>query len=88
MDGTGAAFATIAALLRAGELQALAQQVEQTDARLDFELMGDAVDLNMDARECLEALPPGGRGLRALGRDKRSGARNSNGAAPHQLAPR
>ena len=44
VHGACAALAVVAALLGAGEVQALAQAVQQGDARLDVELVRLAVD--------------------------------------------
>jgi hypothetical protein len=41
--GASAALAMIAALLGAGEMQLLAQSIEQRDARVEYELAGFAV---------------------------------------------
>src|SRR5260370_27876939 len=44
MDGAGAAFAEITALLGARQFQMLAQQVEQRGARIDRHLVNKAID--------------------------------------------
>ena len=48
--GAGAALAAVAALLGAGEVEPLAQQVEQGDARIDLQLVAVSVDGEGDGK--------------------------------------
>ncbi len=50
MHRAGAALAVVAALLGAGQVQVLAQRVEQRGARVELERVRVAVDLQGDAR--------------------------------------
>src|SRR6185503_8357296 len=50
-DGAGAALAVVAALLRAGQAEPLAQQVEKGRARVELERVLLAVDAQADARD-------------------------------------
>ncbi len=47
-DGAGAAGCPVADFLCAGQLQVIAQRVDQGDARLDVQVVGLAVDLERD----------------------------------------
>ena len=47
--GAGAALAVVAALLGAGEMQLLAQRIEQRSPGLDIEVRRLAVDMKIDA---------------------------------------
>ena len=44
MDGARTAFAAVAALLRAGQLDALSQGIDQGGADIEFKLMGSTID--------------------------------------------
>ena len=68
----GAALAVIAALLGAGEMQVIAQRVEQRGARVELERVRFAVHLERElrrspARRCPEGLRVRGEGQRAGG---------------------
>jgi hypothetical protein len=45
VHGAGAALPAVAALLRAGDGEALAQGVQERDAGIDVQVLGGAVDL-------------------------------------------
>ena len=58
-DGAGAAGAQVAALLGAGEIEVLAQDVEQRLARIEVELPGFAVDDQLHTRHLRDLLRRG-----------------------------
>ena len=63
-DGAGAAGAAVADPLGAGEIEVIAQRVEQGDARLDGEVDGFAVDVERDGdRAGSDDIGGGRRGL-------------------------
>ena len=60
LHGAGTALAVVAALLGTGQLQVLAQGIEQRRPRIQFHLVSDTVDANLHAAvlRCPEALHP------------------------------
>jgi hypothetical protein len=90
-DRTRAALALVAALLGAGQLQVLAQQVEQGGAGVDLHLVTLAVDRQGDLardRRGRRRRCAGAAGLHLGGRDRgHRGGRGGQRAADHEAAP-